>query len=164
MALSFHLVGPDAEGVSQFFSSALHPVRSSRTEQAAGAHLLDLELRVGPEEGFDTALIFLRGEGAGGIDETAAAFQHSGSVVKDFLLPGGAQFYIVGAPLGSGSLVFAEHALPGAGGVHHNLVKEFREILRQAAGILVDHHRVGHAHPLHILGQDFGSGGVDFIA
>ena len=99
------------------------------------------ELRVGGEEPADVVLVLLPGEGAGGVHQHAPLPHRQGRGIQNGPLALGAGGGALRAPLGHGGRVPAEHALPGAGGVHQHLVKEALEALAQPLGVAGGHPR-----------------------
>ena len=116
------------------------------------------------QECADRALVFLRRKRAGRINEPSAAPQHLRRAVQDLLLTPGAHFDRFLAPIGDGRLFLAEHPLARAGRVHKDLVKPFREALRQLLRMLVQHQCIRNSEPLHISGEDPRPLWVDLIA
>ena len=66
--------------------------------------------------------------------------------------------------LGHSHGFLAEHPLAGAGRIHENTVKKLRQSGGNSAGVLVQHHGVGHAHPLQIAPEHLGAGGNELVA
>ena len=148
-------MGPQAEGFFKTGSRVVNPVGTAGGKPG-GIHLYHMELRVGVEEPGHGALVFLRGKGTGGVDETAAGPQHDGSGFQNLILPPGAHQHRLHAPVGHGGGLLAEHTLAGTGSVHQNAVKIAGEPLLQPFGVFVEHQSVGTAHTLQILTQDSG--------
>ena len=116
------------------------------------------ELRVGGEEPADVVLVLLPGEGAGGVHQHAPLPHRQGRGIQNGPLALGAGGGALRAPLGHGGRVPAEHALPGAGGVHQHLVKEALEALAQPLGVAGGHHGVWHPQTFHVGEQRLGPG------
>ena len=108
-------------------------------------------------------LILLRCKGTGRIYQSPSRAYHPGGLIQNLPLTGCAHLHMIRAPLAAGLFILTEHPFPGAGGIHHNPVKKFGEILCQPARLFVGHHTVFHSHPFHILRKDPGSGRVDLI-
>ena len=68
------------------------------------------------------------------------------------------------AVLGDGHRFLAEHSLAGAGSIHKDAVKKFRQSGGNAARILIEDHRIGHAHPLQIALEHLGADRHEFVA
>ena len=174
MSFPFQVLGHDAECPFQMIPVPYVPVRQLRTaiygpscispcKSFIPIHFLQAEPAVPPQKSRDGAFIFLRGKGTGGVDHTAARTEHGRGIVKNLCLAPGAHPYMGLAPLLPGSLVLAEHAFAGTRCVHHNLVKERLEMGRQAFRVLIGYNTVLDTHALHVLGQDFCPGRMDFV-
>ena len=98
------------------------------------------------------------GEGAGGGHQHAPLPHRQGRGIQNGPLALGAGGGALRAPLGHGGRVPAEHALPGAGGVHQHLVKEALEALAQPLGVAGGHHGVWHPQTFHVGEQRLGPG------
>ena len=155
-------MGPQAEGLFETWGRFVNPVGTAGGKPR-GAHLYQMKVRVGVEEPGHSALIFLRGKGTGGVDQTAAGPQHHGGGFQNLILPPGAHQHRLHAPVGHGGGLLAEHALTGTGRIHQNAVKIAGEPLLQPFGVFVEHQGVGAAHALQILAQDSGPFRLDLI-
>ena len=110
------------------------------------------------------SLVLFRGKGAGGIDHLAAGGQAGRCVIQDLCPQCGALLYQRFTMLGHRHGFLAEHSLAGAGRIHENTVKKLRQSGGNAASVLVQHHGVGHAHPLQIAPEHLGAGGNELVA
>lgn len=159
MALAPKPVGPEAEGMLQPRSGAAVP-----RGEPGGFQGFDFKFRVTGQESGHSALVLLRGEGAGGIDQTTTGGQKRRGRIQDSRLPPRAHLHQLRAPVGQSGGLLPEHPLPGTGGVHQHPVKPAGKPLGQALWGLLEHQGVGDGHALHILGQDFGAFWVILVA
>ena len=163
MSLPLYMVGPDADRFDQSFLSSLYPLGAAAVKALPHRRRLYIKLRIPLKESLDTALVLLRGKGAGRIHQPASRPDHAPGPVQDLSLPSGTHGHIFLAPMASGLFVLPKHPLPGAGGVHHHLVKKTGKAQGKLPRLLICHHPVGNAHPLHVLGQDLCPGWMDLI-
>ena len=165
LALAPSRVGIEPPCVVDVLASAS---RKGDAVSRVGAHRFlhrhDLKLRMGREERVHRHLIFLRGESAGGVDDVSAIPQSAGGIVQNLRLAGGTHSHVFRGPFVDGDLLFAEHALAGAGGVHQHPVEETGEPLCQIIRMFVGHQGVGNRHPFNVPGEDLCPLGIDLIA
>ncbi|CCX63893.1 unknown [Firmicutes bacterium CAG:791] len=145
----FRMAGVKAKGLS-LFSKLLRKIRHGK-------------LRVPLQKGENAVLILCRRKGTGGINQLTSAFYHYGSLLQNLRLPLRTGCYILRTPHGKGLLLLAEHSFSGAGRIHNHLVKKRRKPLRKPLRCLIGDNRVGNAHALDILRQNFRASRIDLI-
>ena len=109
-------------------------------------------------------LVFRRVKGAGGVNYPAARRRKARRLsyyVRASLRALGAVFL---APFFHGYFAPPEHTLSGAGDVRYHRVEKFSPFVRKSFGRFAGHNAAFYAAALHILRQNFGSGGDNFIA
>ena len=160
------LMRPETNGLFYFVRDRFcsRPVRSARLHSFITMRLFYGKFRMPQKEPCDAAFILLLRKRTGRIYQPAAFFQHCGSFIQHVVLPLCTQLHVFGTPFAAGFLVLSEHPLAGAGGVHQNFIKIFREISGQSLRTFVRHNCIGQSHPLHIFRKDFCPGRMDFIA
>ena len=161
------LTGPDPAHFVHIQRQAAGAVCLTRAAKAVihiAEHIGQRELRVALQKCRHLSLVLFRGKGAGGVDHLAAGSQAGRRVVQDLCPQCGALLHQRFTVLGHSHGFLAEHPLAGAGCIHENTVKKFRQSGGNAASVLVQHHGVGHAHPLQIAPEHLGAGGNELVA
>jgi hypothetical protein len=121
------------------------------------------EIGMRSEEIADLALVLLGRKRAGGIHEDAPRRERLGRRREDLRAEGRALPHQRRAVLADGLRLLAEHALARAGRIHEHPVEKGRQRGRDAPGAFVEHDRVGGAHALEVLLQDFGAVGHELV-
>ena len=121
------------------------------------------KLRVPFQKGENAVLILCGRKGAGGINQLTSAFYHYGSLLQNLRLPLRTGCYILRTPHDKSLLLLAEHSFSGAGRIHNHLVKKRREPLCKLLRCLIGNNRVGNAHALDVLRQNFCASRIDLI-
>ena len=161
------LTGPDAAHLAHVQRQAAGAVCFTLAAEGVihvAQRIGQRKLRVALQEGCHLSLVLFRRKGAGGVYQLPARCQHSGSTVQNFRAQPGALLHQCFAVLLPGHRLLAEHALAGAGRIHQYPVEKLRQRLGNAGRRLVEHHGVGHTHPLQIALEDVGAGGNVLVA
>ena len=117
------------------------------------------KFRVFRQKSFHGAFVFLRIEGAGGINYPAAGRGEARRAVQDLPVAPRAHGAVFFAPLFHGYLPPAEHALARAGHVRYHRVEHGAPFVRQDGGAFAGNGAVFHAAALHVLREYPGARG-----
>ena len=127
-------------------------------------HGLQRKVGVGAKKTVDLSLVFLGGKGAGGKEQLPAGTHAGGGVVQDLGSTLGTKSDVLLAPLLTCDLVFAEHALTGAGHVCHDQVKIGAVEIGQRVGGKIGDNGRAQAKTLDVALQDAATGGYVLVA
>ena len=161
MALS-PIGGPDAAASSRG-KRRRGPVRLAGAAKAATRQIAEGKFRVAGQKRRNLPFVLFRGKGAGGKYQHAARGQQRRGVFQNLCAQSGAVVHQGHTVLGCGGSLFAEHSLPGAGGVYQHPVKPAGQSGGQGSGVHVGDHRIGNTHALQVLAQNFRPGSHIFV-
>jgi hypothetical protein len=115
------------------------------------------------QEMTDDGFVFVRGKGAGTIDQRTAGSDHMCGSVKDSLLAKRTAMNMSRRPMGAGGFVFTKHAFTGAGSIEKNAVKKRAEVGCQSLRSLVCNGCIADAATLEVFSEVPNALGVDFV-
>ena len=165
MSFPRHLVREDSAAEAAAFVERF-AVKTGKTmgKSFVILHGNDFHFRSLPEKMGDDRFIFCRRKRTGGIKHLTAGTEHIGAVKDDFLLQPGKIFRSLLLPRVNDRRILPEHALAGAGRIHHDFVKIFRIAFRHDIRRLIGHKGVGNAEQLQIPQKCLCPRSVDIVS